>query len=101
MNKRNQRRAKTRITLKGTSNCPRLVVFRSNRYIYGQLIDDTKGVTLLSVNKEADPKVAGKTLAESALKKKIETIIFDRAGYRYHGRVKAFAESAREAGLKF
>lgn len=96
-----QRRAKTKITLRGTSDRPRLVVFRSNRYIYGQLIDDSKGVTLLSVNKETDPKVAGKTIAEGALKKKIETIVFDRAGYRYHGRVKMFAESAREAGLKF
>ncbi len=101
MNKRNQRRAKTKITLKGTSSRPRLVVFRSNRYLYGQLIDDAKGATLLSVNKEVDPKVAGKNLAQEALKKKIETIIFDRAGYRYHGRVKAFAESVRAAGLKF
>jgi large subunit ribosomal protein L18 len=101
MDKRIQRRAKTKITLRGTSDRPRLVVFRSNRYIYGQLIDDAKGVTLLSVNKETDPMVAGKKLAEIALKKKIESIVFDRAGYRYHGRVKAFAESARESGLKF
>lgn len=101
MNQRNQRRAKSKIILRGTGICPRLVVFRSNRYIYGQLIDDTKGVTLLSVDKQSDPKAAGKSLGDEALKNKITNIVFDRAGYRYHGRVKAFAEGAREAGLKF
>ena len=69
----------------------RLVVFRSNRYIYGQIIDDVKGVTLVAVNKMTDPVAAGKELAEKAKKAKITTVFFDRAGYKYHGNVKKLA----------
>lgn len=84
-----------------TSSRPRLVIFRSNRYFYGQLIDDTKGQTLASVDKATDPEIAGKTIADLAAKKKIKSVVFDRAGYRYHGSVKKFADAARSAGLEF
>lgn len=77
---------------------PRLAVFRSNRYFYAQIID---GVTIVSVDKMTDPALAGKELAEKALKKKITTVVFDRHGYKYHGHVKKFADAARVAGLKF
>ncbi len=102
--------------IRGTSERPRLVVFRSNKEIYGQIIDDVKGETLATAstrskgiakdiagakNKIDKSKVAGKLLGELAKEKKIETVVFDRAGYLYHGRVKAFAEGARESGLKF
>ena len=102
--------------IRGTSERPRLVVFRSNKEIYGQIIDDVKGVTLATAstrskdiakdiadakNKTEQAQVAGKLLGELAKDKKIETVVFDRAGYLYHGRVKAFAEGAREGGLKF
>lgn len=102
--------------IRGTSERPRLVVFRSNKEIYGQIIDDVKGETLATAstrskdiakdiagakNKTEKSKVAGKFLGELAKDKKIEVVVFDRAGYLYHGRVKAFAEGAREGGLKF
>ncbi len=80
---------------------PRLVVFRSNRYIYGQVVDDAKGVTIVSVNKMTDPAMAGTQLAKAAKQAKISTVVFDRAGYRYHGNVKKFADAARQGGLKF
>jgi len=85
----------------GTESRPRLVVFRSNRYFYGQLIDDSKGQTIASVDKAADPEAAGKAIADLAIKKKIKSVIFDRAGYKYHGLVKKFADAARSAGLEF
>jgi large subunit ribosomal protein L18 len=112
-------RRKTRIKLKirGTSEKPRLSVFRSARHIYAQIIDDTSGVTLISassLNKETSKKigkggggnieaakVVGKSLAESAKGKGIKKVVFDRGGYLYHGRVKALAEAAREGGLEF
>ncbi|WP_222984886.1 50S ribosomal protein L18 [Flagellimonas meishanensis] len=96
----------------GTENRPRLSVFRSNKEIYAQLIDDNKGITLASASsrdKDVDSKGAkievasnvGKAIAGKALKLGIETVAFDRGGNLYHGRVKSLAEGAREAGLKF
>lgn len=98
---RNTRRAKIRKTIRGEASRPRLVVFRSNRYLYAQIVDDTKATTLLSTDRNVDPVSAGKQLAEKAAKKKIQTVVFDRAGYKYHGNIKKFAEAAREAGLRF
>ncbi|MBI4999707.1 50S ribosomal protein L18 [Candidatus Gottesmanbacteria bacterium] len=94
-------------------NRPRLSVFRSGKYIYGQIIDDKKGETLVAANdqklkikdeklkKTERAKEVGKILADKALKKGIKTIVFDRGTYKYHGRVKALAEGARDGGLKF
>lgn len=79
----------------------RLVVFRSNKYIYAQIINDAKGETLVSVNKETDATAAGKKLAEKAKVKKVKQVVFDRAGYKYHGDIKKFADAAREGGLEF
>ena len=106
-----RRHARVRAKLSGTSEAPRLCVYRSNKNIEAQLIDDVKGVTLVSSssmalklengsNIEAAAKV-GKDIAEKALAKKIKKVVFDRSGYIYHGRVKALAEAAREAGLDF
>jgi len=104
-----RRHARVRKTVSGTESRPRLDVFRSNTNIYAQIIDDVKGVTLVSAsslkldlgsNCEAAAKV-GKAVAEAALKAGIKEVVFDRGGYIYHGRVKALAEAAREAGLKF
>jgi large subunit ribosomal protein L18 len=96
--------------ISGTTERPRLSVFRSNTGIYAQIIDDVKGVTLAAassveigkktVNLE-NSKTVGKKLAEKAVASGIETIVFDRNGYLYHGNIKAFAEGAREGGLKF
>jgi large subunit ribosomal protein L18 len=96
----------------GTSDLPRLTVYRSNKQIYAQIIDDENGVTLTSASsqgvKECDnvPKVeqakyVGKLIAEKAKKAGVESVVFDRNGYLYHGRVKSLADSAREGGLKF
>ena len=98
-----------RARLVGSATRPRLVASRSNTGVYLQLIDDAKGTTLVAVS---DRKLAGKTktdramaagkqLAEQALKKGIKQVVFDRAGYAYHGRIAAVAEAARKAGLKF
>jgi large subunit ribosomal protein L18 len=101
--------------LSGAAERPRLAVFRSNKHIYAQIIDDAKGTTLtaastLDVDAKKDvkqggniaaAKAVGKLVAERAKAKGIETVLFDRGGYLYHGRVKALAEAAREAGLKF
>lgn len=106
-----RRHIRVRKTLSGTSKTPRLCVYRSNKNIEAQIIDDTKGVTLVSSssmtlklanggNIEAAGKV-GEDIAKKALEKKIKTVVFDRSGYIYHGRVKAVAEAARKAGLKF
>ncbi len=110
---RKARHSRVRTKLSGDSVSPRLSVFRSNKNISVQLIDDEKGVTLLSAssmdkdlnitnggNIEA-AKLVGKSIAEKAKKAKIKTVVFDRGGYLYHGRVKALAESARENGLEF
>lgn len=107
-----KRKLRVRSKISGTAARPRLSVFRSNKYIYGQIIDDVKGITLVDLQAEVKaihsgkPKVdasfeAGKQLAAKALEKKIEAVVFDRNGFRYHGRVKSFAEGAREGGLKF
>jgi large subunit ribosomal protein L18 len=107
---RRHRRVRKRII--GTVERPRLVVFRSNRGIHAQLVDDLEGHTLASAswlglkksfkgNKTAQAAEVGKLLAAGAKKAEIETIVFDRGGYLYHGRVKALAEAAREGGLKF
>ena len=88
-------------TVRGTAAKPRLVVFRSNRYLYAQIIDDAAGKTLASVNKVVDAIEAGKKIAEDAAKAKVKTVVFDRAGYKYHGLVKKLADAAREAGLSF
>ena len=110
---RKARHERIRENLVGTSERPRLCVFRSNANIEAQIIDDTKGVTLVSAtsldkslklknggNVEA-AKVVGAELAKRAKKAKISTVVFDRGGYLYHGRVKALAEAAREGGLEF
>lgn len=101
-----------RKNVSGTSAMPRLSVFRSNKQIYAQIIDDSTGTTLVSAssynNKEAakgnkidQASVVGKEVAEKAIKAGIDTVVFDRNGYLYHGRVKSLADSAREGGLKF
>ena len=90
---------------------PRLTVFRSNKYIYAQIIDDKSGKTIVSVSekeiedkgikKTEKAKALGQTLAQKAKKKKVDKVIFDKGNYKYHGRVKALAEGAREGGLIF
>ena len=108
--RRNKIRARIRSRVTGTAQKPRLSVFRSNRFIYAQLIDDVAGVTLVAsssraltekVSKVDSSVLVGKTLAEKALAAGIAEVVFDRGGYLYHGRVKALADGAREAGLKF
>jgi large subunit ribosomal protein L18 len=104
---------KIRNKISGTTLRPRLSVFRSNEHIYAQVIDDEKGMTLAAAstldkdvklditnNVEAS-KVVGEAIAKKAIAKGVEAVVFDRGGYVYHGRVKALAEAAREAGLKF
>lgn len=108
---RERKHLRVRAKVSGTTSCPRLCVFRSNKNIEAQIIDDVKQVTLVSVssvslklengsNIEASKKV-GAEVAKLALSKGIESVVFDRGGYIYHGRVKALAEAARENGLKF
>jgi len=105
-------RQRVRFTIRkkvsGTSERPRLAVFRSNKEIYAQLIDDVAGSTLASAsskeakgNKTEQAAAVGVLIAANAKKAGVETVVFDRGGFLYHGRVKALAESAREAGLKF
>ena len=106
-------RKRIRKIIKGTPDRPRLTVFRSNKDIYVQVIDDLNGKTLLSssslvddisgqkVTKTEKAKMLGKLIAEKALQSGISTVVFDRSGYLYHGRVKSLAEAAREGGLKF
>ena len=106
-----RRRRRVRAKVRGTAERPRLSVFRSNRGIGAQLIDDVAGHTLAAVNwTESDLKSlgrleqaskAGELLAERGKSAGVETVVFDRGGYRYHGRVKALADGAREGGLKF
>ncbi len=101
---------KIRTRVSGTESRPRLCVFRSNRYMYAQLIDDVKGITLVSASdislndtmtKVERAKTVGKKIAELALAKKIKSVVFDRGGFSYRGRVQALADAAREAGLTF
>lgn len=102
--KRIRRHKRGRAKIFGTAKLPRLSVFRSNQYIYAQLIDDEKSRTLAAARGSLNIKEArkvGELIAKKAKEKKIERVVFDRGGYQYHGRVKALAEGAREAGLKF
>jgi large subunit ribosomal protein L18 len=110
---RRRRHVRVRQRVSGTAERPRLVVFRSLKHIYAQLVDDDRGVTLLGVSdgsegvatdgsgKTARGKAVGKLLAEKAKAAGVTKVVFDRAGYRYHGRVKAVADGAREGGLEF
>jgi len=106
-----KRHGRARVHLSGTAARPRLNVFRSNKAIYAQLIDDVAQVTLVAASSQetkdvngsniAGATAVGKLVAEKALAQGIKTVVFDRGGYIYHGRVKALAEAAREAGLEF
>jgi large subunit ribosomal protein L18 len=110
---RKRRHARVRKKIFGTAERPRLNVFRSNKHIYAQIIDDMKAVTIVSastLDKEFDlgstgnieaAKKVGELVAKRALEKGIKKVVFDRGGYLYHGRVKALADAAREAGLEF
>ena len=108
--KRRHQRLRKRVV--GTAERPRLAVYRSNKHIYAQIIDDDKGVTLVSASTQengfegntgnkAAARIVGKRIAEKALEKGITEVVFDRGGYIYHGRVSELAEGAREGGLKF
>lgn len=106
--KRLRIKRKIRSQVSGTEARPRLSVFRSNNYLYAQLIDDTKGVTVVGVSdiKSKGTKMegaiaAGKELATAAKAKGVSAVVFDRNGFKYAGRIKAFADAAREAGLEF
>ncbi|MFC1505276.1 50S ribosomal protein L18 [Thermodesulfobacteriota bacterium] len=110
-----KRKKRIRKKVMGTSEHPRLTVFRSAKHIYSQIIDDTKGITLVAAasnekevqakpdlgNKVAVAGLVGKLIAERAIGQGIKTVVFDRNGFMYHGRVKAVSEGAREAGLVF
>ena len=116
LRKQNRRRNilfRIRKKIKGTPECPRLSVFRSNKQIYAQLIDDINGVTMVAASSSMKdmqdtkgPKVdlareVGKAIAAKATQSGITSVVFDRGGYLYHGRIKALAEGAREGGLQF
>ena len=105
------RHQRIRKKMSGTEKKPRFVIFRSNKHIYAQLIDDNKHETLVfasslkekkdSINKINTAQTVGENLAKKAQAKKIKKVVFDRAGFKYHGRVKAIAEGARKGGLEF
>jgi large subunit ribosomal protein L18 len=95
-----RRHGKIRSTLSGTSERPRLSVFKSHKYIYAQIIDDTKGHTLAQASSD-DAKAVGIDIAKKAKTLKIVKVVFDRGGYLYTGKIKAIADSAREGGLEF
>lgn len=104
-----RRRKRIRSKVSGTAEVPRLSVFKSNKYVYAQLIDDAKGATLVAFSSQKgkaktpveQAREVGKEIAKLALAKKISKVVFDRGGYIYTGKVKAIAEAAREGGLKF
>ena len=113
--KRNKRHRRIRLKIFGTSEKPRLSIYKSNKHLYAQLIDDTKSITVLSVStlqgdlkselkktwtKEAAKKV-GELIAKNALDKGIKKVVFDRGGNKYHGKILAMADKAREVGLEF
>jgi large subunit ribosomal protein L18 len=112
---RKRRHARVRKKIQGTTDRGRLTVFRSHLHIYAQIVDDAKGSTLVSASslkldvkpgegetaRIAQAKAVGKALAERAKEKGIESVAFDRSGYRYHGRIAALAQGARDGGLKF
>ncbi len=113
--RRERRQRRVRAKIAGTLERPRLNVFRSARHIFAQLIDDSKGHTLVAAStldeqvrsraketdKKAEAKAVGKLLAERALAKGLKKVVFDRGGYQYHGRVQSLAEGSREGGLEF
>lgn len=111
LQRRTRIKYRIRKIITGTATKPRLSVFRSNKEIYAQLVNDVNGSTIVSVSsrnkeikastKQEAATAVGKTIAELATKAGVETVAFDRNGYLYHGRVKVLAEAAREAGLKF
>jgi large subunit ribosomal protein L18 len=106
-----KRRLRVRSKISGTKDCPRLVVSRTNRSIYAQLIDDLNAKTILGISslgvqskgktKTQTSFLLGEEIAKAAIAKRIKKVVFDRSGYKYHGRVRAVAEGARKAGLKF
>ena len=108
---RQKRHERIRAKISGTAECPRLSVYRSNAHIHAQLIDDVQGVTLASVSSVSlkmpsgsnieTATTIGTELATIALEKNIKKVVFDRSGYKYHGRVKALADAARAGGLEF
>lgn len=111
--RRDRIRMRIRKRLSGTGSSPRLCVFRSNKEIYAQIVDDVKGTTITAassrekensgqkVNKTEQARLVGAAIAKKAVAAGISEVVFDRGGYLYHGRIKALAEAAREAGLKF
>lgn len=101
---RKRRHRRVRAKVEGTLEVPRLCVFRSNKYLYVQLVDDAAGKIILAAHDDKAAHVAhklGKSIARMAKEKKIEKIVFDRGGYKYHGAVRQLGEGAREGGLKF
>ncbi|MEK7100278.1 MAG: 50S ribosomal protein L18 [Patescibacteria group bacterium] len=109
-----KRKVRTRTKIRGTSDRPRLSVYKSNKFMSAQIINDEKGTTLVSVTEKQLGKLGelgkdgtgkaheiGKMIAEKALKAKIKKVVFDKGGYAYHGKIKAIAEGAREGGLSF
>ena len=109
---RHKRHERIRLTLAGTSDRPRLAIFRSTKHIYAQVIDDSSGTTVAAASsleaelrgsgtKTEEAKGVGTRIAERAKSAGVERVVFDRAGFRYHGRVRAVADAAREAGLEF
>jgi large subunit ribosomal protein L18 len=114
LEKRTRIKMRIRKKIRGTAETPRLAVYRSNKQIYVQVVDDLNKVTLLSasskekevseksgIKKTDQAKLVGKLLASKCKEKGIEKVVFDRSGYKYHGRVKSLADAAREGGLKF
>ncbi len=102
LKKRIRRHHRVRAKVSGTKQAPRVSVFRSNRYISAQVIDDTEGKTLVSAKGPKNkPEPVGEELAKKALSAGIAKVVFDRGGYKYHGRVKNLAEGLRKGGLKF
>lgn len=118
VNKKQQtqkRHQRVRVKIQGTSDCPRLAVYRSLKHIYAQIIDDTKGVTLAASSTKSKElaeklahggnieaaKIVGEDIAKKAIKAGIKDVVFDRGGFLFHGRVQALADAAREAGLNF
>lgn len=108
---RERRKKSIRIKIEGTAECPRLTVYKSLKYVSAQIIDDSKGMTLVSASSQEKDlksgknidvaKEIGKVLATRAKEKNISKVVFDRNGYIYHGKVKSLADGARETGLKF
>lgn len=106
---RQRRHARIRARVQGTADCPRLAVFRSNRYIYAQLINDNEGKTIVSADSRKMPEASaadratavGKAIGEAAKEQNITKVVFDRGGFQYKGAIAAVAEGARSAGLTF